>query len=414
MQPYFSKKFGNSGSLHSFGQEAIAAVDGARERVASAIDAQFRQIVFTGSATEANNLVLRGLTQTVRRLTQTAFRESPREVGESLRPRLIVSAIEHESVLETARELEKEGVEAVYLPVDSRGVVDMSVLEKALTERTVLVSIMYANNETGTVQPISEIAKIISDFRATSDKRHGTSGASVSSSLSHVSFPLLHTDAVQAFQFLDCGVETLGVDFMTLSAHKIYGPKGVGALYVRQAAGDKRQGGSVSMSHVAYPLSPLVTGGGQEFGLRSGTENVPLIVGFSKAVELAGDARNKEVKRLAQLKVKLLKDIRKIFPAAKVNGVSDKSLPHALPNLLNVHFPGVEAEDLLTQLDLAGVAASSGSACTARSLQPSHVLTAMGYAVSRAKQSVRFSMGRQTTAKDTAHLCKALASCLQR
>jgi cysteine desulfurase len=422
MQPYFSKKFGNPGSLHAFGQEAIAAIDGARERIASEVGAQFRQIVFTGSATEANNLVLRGLTQTVRRLTQTAFRESPREVGESLRPRLIVSAIEHESVLETARDLEKGGVEVTCLPVDSRGVVDLAALERSLNERTVLVSIMYANNEVGTVQPIAEVAHIIRNFREELGSKNKELRQNPRSIIHDPSFtlPLLHTDVAQAFQFLDCGVENLGVDFMTLSAHKIYGPKGAGALYCKnQELRSKNYGVSsytasnTPLIHNSKSLLPILTGGGQEFGLRSGTENVPLIAGFSKAVELAGDARSKETKRLAQLKAKLWKDIKNVLPAAKANGVSDKSLPHAIPNILNVHFPGVDAQYLLTQLDLLGIAASSGSACTARSLEPSYVLTAMGYSPERAKQSVRFSMGRQTTVEDVVRLRKALASCLK-
>lgn len=353
MQPYFGKKFGNPGSLHSFGQEAIKAVDESREKIAKAIGADFREVIFTGSATEANNLALRGAVK---------FFGNPRAGA-----RIIASAIEHESVLETAKDLERDGVEVVYIPVDKEGFVDLKKIENALNERTVLVSVMYANNEVGTVQPIAEIAKIV--------KAKSRS--------------LFHTDAVQAFQYLNCNVNDLGADLMTLSAHKIYGPKGIGILYVR----NPKPG--------AYNLKPIIAGGGQEFGLRSGTENAPYIAGFAEAVRIAEENRQKEKERVAELRDYFWAEFKKICPKAELNGpAADLSYDKRLPNNLNVYIPDVESQFFLTELDLAGVAASSGSACSARSLTPSYVIEALGCAKERAKRSVRFSFGKHINRDD--------------
>jgi cysteine desulfurase len=222
MQPYFSKKFGNAGSLHSFGQEAIRALDAARETIAHCIGADFQEIIFTGSATEANNLILRGV------------------MSRLPKPRIIISSIEHESVLGTARSLKNDGADVICLPVDKTGLVDLKKLRASLNKNTILVSIMYANNEIGTVQPIVEVTKIVASFK------------NLRSSPSVLHPPFFHTDASQAFQFLRCDIRSLGVDFMTLSSHKIYGPKGAGALYVKQGAN----------------ISPMLTGGNQEFGVR--------------------------------------------------------------------------------------------------------------------------------------------------
>lgn len=353
MEPYCSERFGNPGSLHSFGQEAIAAVDRSREEIAKAVGADFRQLVFTGSATEANNLAVRGAT--------LAARGGRRNLAGA---RIIVSAIEHESVLETAREGERAGVEVVIVPVDRRGIVDLKKIKENLTAETALVSVMYANNEIGTIQPIAEIARIVRDFRGKN------------------AYPLFHTDAVQAFQFLDCDADRLGMDLMTLSAHKICGPKGIGALYVRDLK----------------LLRPMLTGGGQEFGLRSGTENVPSIVGFAKAVELALAAREKESRRLAKLRNHLWAGIKKIFPKAEINGPEDDA--EKLPNILNVYFPGHEAQDLLTKFDLAGLAVSSGSACRSRAVESSHVIEALDCPGKRAKSSIRFSLGRPVVVRE--------------
>jgi cysteine desulfurase len=386
MRPYFLKQFGNAGSLHSFGQEAIAAIDAARATMAHLIGADFHEVVFTGSATEANNLAIRGAVNRWRAI----------EKNRDQKPRIIVSAIEHESVLETVRDLERDGMaEVVYIPVSKEGIVDVAEITRAITgegdERTMLVSIMYANNEIGSVQPIAAIAEAVRDMR--------TRSGSV--------YPLFHTDAVQAFQFLDCDVQQLGVDMMTLSAHKIYGPKGVGALYVRNdgVAHNRSNAGPLTI------LKPVITGGGQEFGVRSGTENVPLIVGFAKAAELAAAARKGEAKRLAALTQYLIKGIKKTSRKDEGNGPLGGhivSAKNALPNILNVYFPDRSAEDMIVRLDLAGIAISAGSACRARAAVPSYVIRALGYSEARAKSSIRISLGRNTTKAEVVRLLGAL------
>lgn len=339
MASYFDENFGNPGSIHSFGQAALAGIDKARQAIAKAIAADFNEIIFTGSATEANNLALRSLTK------------------DSKNSRIIISSIEHESVLDTAKALEREGLDVVYLPVSKAGFIDQAALKKSLTKNTVLVSVMYANNEIGTIQPIVEIVKIVKSFNPKI---------------------IVHTDAVQAFQFLSCDVGELGVDLMTLSAHKIYGPKGAGLLYVRGGAKN---------------LRPIVTGGGQEFGLRSGTENVPNIVGFGEAVKLAESDREQETKKIGELKDYFWRELKKILPKIELNGSDENSLP----NILNIYFPKNKSEDLLIKLDQTGIAVSSGSACSARASKPSHVLKALGWPLERIQSSLRFSFGKFTT-----------------
>lgn len=404
MQPHFGAAFGNPSSLHAFGQEAIAAIDEARETVAHAIGAHFREIIFTGSATEANNLALRGTTQTIRRLMQNLVGDGQRSVSVSQRPRLIISAIEHESVLETARDLEKDGVEVIYLPVNGEGFVDLRKLKEALDERTVLISVMYVNNEIGVIQPIAEIAKIILGFRKQKTENGKVKNSEFYSPNSDF-YPLLHTDAVQALQYLDCDVNRLGVDLMTLSAHKIYGPKGIGALYVKNLEfRNQNLGGNRSLYPKSYILNPVITGGGQEFGLRSGTQNTPLVVGFAKAVECAVGRRREETKRTEDLSSRFWNGLKKFCPEARVNGVEGahggKRAARRSPHILNVYFPGKRAEDLLVKLDLAGIAISAGAACAARSGKPSYVIDALGHPRKRAEESVRVSFGRQTTVSE--------------
>ena len=411
MLPYFDEKFGNPGSLHSFGQEAIKAVDESREKIAKAIGADFRKIIFTGSATEANNLALRGVMKFFCGPRAVAFQNQnnfapatkfsfpsaaePRlvkGVGTKLRLpagrsskqsvldqkisllRIIVSSIEHESILETCHDLEKDGIEIIYLPVDKSGFVDLKKLKESLNEWTILVSIMYANNEIGTIQPIAEIAEIIGEFKK--EKKNSSP------------YPLFHTDAVQAFQFLDCDVDKLGVDLMTLSAHKIYGPKGMGLLYAKNSKF----------------LNPIITGGGQEFGFRSGTENVPAIIGFAKAAELVNKNREKETKRITKLSAYFWKKLKKMCPKTEINGASIKRLP----NILNIYFPSHRADDMLIKLDLNGIAVSSGSACSARAMKPSYVLKAIGLTDQKIKSSLRFSFGKPTTKKEINETIKKL------
>ncbi len=394
MQPYFSDTFGNPSSLHSFGQQAVAAVDASRESIAGAFKADFRETIFTGSATEANNLALRGV---VRGTSNFQFPRLRRDFGgqaiSKKKLRIIISAIEHESVRETARDLAREGIEVVEIPVDRRGIIDLKKLEAALNERTVLVSVIYANNEIGTVQPIAEISKLLRNFR---------DGSRIKNQGSR--WPLFHTDAAQAFQFLPCIPLELGVDLMTISAHKIYGPKGIGALYLKNQKSKIKNNGSSC-------VAPILTGGGQEFGLRSGTENVPLIVGLAKAAELVNGVRGKEAPRIRRIRDYFWGKLKEIDPQAELvvpcvsESQASSSENEFLPNILNVYFPGQSAEQLITRLDLLGVAVSSGSACHARASQPSYVLEALGFSKEKAQHCIRFSFGRQTT---QAHISLAL------
>ncbi|PIV31717.1 cysteine desulfurase NifS [Candidatus Wolfebacteria bacterium CG02_land_8_20_14_3_00_37_12] len=399
MAPYFSAPpaggFGNPGSLHFFGQKAMTAVDESREKIAKAINADFREIIFTGSATEANNLALRGIVKKFK-IKDLRFKI----------PRIIVSAIEHDSILETCRDLEREEIEIIYLPVNKQGIIDLKKLKESLNERTVLVSIMCANNEIGIVQNIAGISKIIKDFK----KENFFS-----------KYPLFHTDAVQAFQFLDCDVNKLGVDLMTLSAHKIYGPKGIGTLYINSKlqtpnykqilnSKNKIQNKKTKIWDLGFGIwdlpvvKPLTTGGGQEFGLRSGTENVAAIVGFAKAIELVSNSRELENKRVRQLTDYFWRELKKLSPKAEINGLKDLRFMiydlRKLPNILNVYFPNQNSQDLLIKLDLNGIAVSSGSACSARATKPSHVLKAIGLSDKKIKSSLRFSLGKFTTKEE--------------
>lgn len=354
MEPYFSKSFGNVGSLHFFGQEALKAVDEARERVASSIGADFREIIFTSSATESNNLAIRG---TLKRRSR---------LGYEGKMKIVTSVIEHESVLKTVHDLELDGNEVEYLPVSREGVVDLEKLKNFLDEKTAIISVMAVNNQTGTIQPVPEISKIIKEFK----EKNGSK------------YPLLHTDAVQAFQYLNCNTDYLGVDLMSFSSHKIYGPKGVGALYIRQ---EKNSNETI--------IDSVTTGGGQEFGLRSATPNVPGIVGFGKASEMASRVKEKEAKRIGSLKGLLWEGIKKDFPEVEKNGRGDA------PHILNVGFPGHSSQDLIIKFDMAGLAVASGAACSTRSVKFSHVLEAMGLRPGEAG-IIRFSLGKFVSEED--------------
>lgn len=360
MSPYYFDIFGNPGSIHKFGQEASAAVFKARNKISKLLNCDYREIIFTGSATEANNLAIRGVVK--------KFKERSKEL-----PRIITSQIEHESILEVCREVEKEGLaEVIYLPVSKEGQVDLKKFKAVLNERTILVSIMYANNEIGSIQLIGKILGIIANYK---QER--------SSSI----FPLFHTDAVQAFNYLNCDVKELGVDMMTLSSQKIYGPKGVGFLYVKNF-------GSIEGEKF---ISPIIIGGGQEEGLRSGTENVAGIVGMSEAAQISFDLRKKECQRLYGLQSYFLDGLRSIKRSSFVlNG--PKIGDCRLPNNINIYFK--DKKDLVFKLDFAGFAVSGGSACSARLAKPSHVLKAIGCSDKKASESIRISFGRKTSVRE--------------
>jgi cysteine desulfurase len=348
MLPFFNKKFGNTMSLHSFGREAKLATEEAREKVASLMNAESNEIIFTGSATESNNFALKGV----------AF--ANKEKGKHI----IVSSIEHHSVLDTAKWLEKQGFEITYLPVDKHGLVDPSELEKSIRKDTILVSIMHANNEIGTIEPIEEIGKICSE--------HGV---------------YFHTDAAQSYGKIPVDVKKMNVDLLTASAHKIYGPKGVGLLYVRKGV----------------KIEPLLHGGGHEFGLRSSTLNLPGIVGFGAAAEIAKKEMKRDSKRLEKLRKKLEKGVLKI-ENSHLNGHPEKRLP----NVSNFWFDFIEGESLVTALDMKGIAASTGSACSSESLEPSHVLLAIGLKHHQAHGSLRLSLGRWTKKEEIDYVLKVL------
>ena len=368
MRPFYAGIFGNPSSSHLHGQEASRAIFLARQGIAKALNADYTEIIFTGSATEANNLAIRGAFECVLQEKKN-------------RSRIVISAIEHESVYEACMALKRvHDAEIIEIPVNSEGIIDLEKLEAALTENTVLVSVQIANSELGVIQPITKIAKIVSDFR---DSRIRTAGRSSvfmnpeSCLINQSPYPLFHADAVQAFQYMKCDVASLGVDMLTLSAHKIYGPKGIGLLYIKKGVGIESQ----------------VVGGGQANGIRSGTENVPTVVGFAKAVEITEESRTKESNRVAKLRDFLWKGIKKIVPDTELNG----SMVNRLSNNLSVYLPGRPAQDVCIELDLMGVAVSPGTACASRAAEPSRVLKALGFSGDRPMSSIRFSLGRQTT-----------------
>ena len=353
MIPYFSDIYGNSSSIHSFGLEAREAIELSRERVARFLSSKAEEIVFTGSATEANNIFILGVLK-----------------GKE-KPHVITSAVEHDAVLETVK---KSSADFTVLPVDKEGFVSLEDLKREIKEETALVSVMYANNEVGTVQPIKEIGEFLKKENKKRERKI-----------------LFHTDAVQAVGYLPSNVDELGVDGLTMSGHKIYGPKGIGVLY-------KRKG---------VKLKPLFFGGGQEGGLRPGTYNTPLIVGMGKAVELLeSETRKKETEKLRD---HLIKEVLKI-EGSSLNGPKKDRLP----NNANLSFSGVEGESLVMLLDQKGIATSTGSACSSKSLEPSHVLRAMGLPDLEAHSSLRVSLGRSTTEDDLEYFLVNLKEVIER
>jgi cysteine desulfurase len=340
MLPYFTRDFGNASSRnHLFGWNAEAAVDRAREQVAGLLGCKPQEIVFTSGATESDNLAIKGVAW--------AYREKGNHI--------VTCAIEHHAVLDSCRRLEKEGCQVTYLPVDRTGLVDPAAVEAAITEKTILISIMMANNEIGTIEPIAEIGRIAKDRGV-----------------------LFHTDAVQACGKVPVNVDALNVDLLSITAHKMYGPKGVGGLYVR-------------MGKPRVKLVPILDGGGHERGRRSGTLNVPGIVGFGKACEVSLRVMAGEAERVAALRDRLQQHLFAALDHVHVNGHPDRRLPHNL----NVSFEYVEGESML--MSLKDIAVSSGSACTSATLEPSYVLRALGVGDQLAHTSIRFGLGRWTT-----------------
>ncbi len=357
MLPYFTTYFGNAASRnHSFGWDADKAVEAARERLARIINAESREIIFTSGATESNNLSIKGVA------------EMYVEKGNHI----ITQATEHRSVLDTVKRLEKSGTNVTILPVDKEGLVNPDDVRKAITDRTALISIMLVNNEIGVIQPIEEIGKIA--------KERGV---------------LFHCDATQGVGKIPVDVQSMGIDLLSYTAHKLYGPKGVGALYVRR-------------KNPRVRLSPMMDGGGHERGMRSGTLNVPGIVGFGKACELAMEVMGEESQRLLTLRERLRKGIMESLDEVSVNG----HLTRRMPGNLNLSFAYVEGESLL--MGLREIALSSGSACTSATLEPSYVLQALGVSSELAHSSIRFGLGRFNTEEEVDYVIKRVIETVNR
>jgi cysteine desulfurase len=354
MEPYFSRKFGNTMSLHSFGQEAKTALEESREIVADLMGARPSEVIFTSSATESNNLVLKGI----------AF--ANKERGHHI----IISSIEHPCIMESAKWLERQGFEVTRLKVDKYGLVDPEDVKKAIKKETILVSVMHANNEIGTIEPIEEIGKIC--------KEKGV---------------YFHTDAAQTFGKIPINVNRMNIDLMTVSSHKMYGPKGVAALFVREGT----------------KIDPILHGGGHEMGLRSSTVNVAAIVGFAEACKIAKKEMKKEAKRIKRLSERLIKGILEKIPGSHLNGHPIKRLP----NIVNFWFEGIEGESLVLKLDLMGIAVSTGSACSTQKLEPSHVLLAIGLKPEQVQGSLRISLGRWTKREEIDYLLEVLPKAVE-
>ncbi|MDD5068841.1 MAG: cysteine desulfurase family protein [Candidatus Pacebacteria bacterium] len=368
MRPFFSENFENPSSLYVEGVFAKKAVMEARKIIGHELGVRAEEIIFTSGGTEANNLALLGV-----------FRSAKKK---NSRPHIVTTAIEHPSILEVCKQIEREGGEVTYVSVGENGIVNPKDIAKALRKNTVFVSVMYANNEIGTIQPISEIARVIRNFKkATSDKLPATS------------YPFFHTDASQAANYLPLKVDSLGVSMMTLDGSKIYGPKGVGVLYKRKEVA----------------MEPILFGGGQEGGIRSGTENVPGIVGMGNAVEICGKIRLREFSRLTVLRDFFIAEILKKFQKSSPNG----DLEARLPNNINICFPGLDAEFAVIKLDEVGIACASASACNNLSENPSsYVIGALPGKDGCKGSSLRFTLGRGTTKAELDKVLKILPKIL--
>jgi cysteine desulfurase len=363
MLPYLTERFGNPSSIYRLGQESRAAIDQARSTCARVLGCDPGEIIFTSGATESNNLALRGVAWAAR----LGLRES------DPLPHIVTTSIEHHAVLHTARALEREGFSATYVAPDSRGLIDPEAVAAAVRPETCLISVMYANNESGAIQPVQEISAVARTR----------------------SIPL-HTDAVQAAGTLSLNVDDLGIELLSLSAHKFYGPKGVGLLYVRRGT----------------PLEFQQRGGGQEQGRRGGTENVPAVVGLGLALDRADEWRSAYADYCARLRNRLADGLFAAIPEATLNGPSAPRL--RLSNNLNLTIPGIQGEALLLSLDMLGVAASAGSACTTGNTEPSHVLRAMGMSDDDCRSALRFTVGRSNTERQIDDAIEAVASSVSR
>ncbi|EJE7233147.1 cysteine desulfurase NifS [Clostridium sporogenes] len=351
MLPFFTENFGNPSSLYSFSDKTKKAVNLARERVAKVLNAEKNEIFFTSGGSEADNWALKGIAY----------------ANKNKGNHIITTKIEHHAILHTAQFLEKEGFRVTYLPVDEEGFVSVEDVKTAITDETILVSIMFANNEIGTIEPIKEIGKLCKEKNI-----------------------YFHTDAVQAIGHVDIDVKDMNIDLLSMSAHKFYGPKGVGALYIRNGV----------------KIQNLIHGGGQERGKRASTENIAGIVGLGKAIELAIENMPEENKKLANLRGKLIKEVEKRIPEVKLNGPRDMS--KRLPNNVNISFIGIEGETLLLDLDMNGIFGSTGSACASASLDPSHVLLSIGLPHEIAHGSLRLSLGAKNTEEDIDYVLEVL------
>ena len=355
MKPYFCEKFGNPMSVHSFGRESRRAVEEARRQVAAALNADSREIYFTGCGTESDNWALRG----------AAYAKG------NTRRTLVTTTIEHHAILHTAEQLEKEGFKVVYVPVDEFGIVKLDEMERAITEDVFLVSVMTANNEIGTIQPIEEIAR-----------------------MAHAKGALFHTDAVQAIGSVNIDVKAMGIDLLSLSGHKFHAPKGVGALYMKNSVHIER----------------LIRGGAQERTQRAGTENLASIVGLGKAIELATADIDAHNAKLIEMRDHMISEILTRIPETRLNGDATRRLP----GNVNVSVRYIEGESLLLSLDLKGIAASSGSACTSGALDPSHVLLAIGLPHEIAHGSLRLTMNEENTMEEVDTVVEALVEIVKR
>ncbi len=355
MMPYFSEKYGNPSSVYSLGSQSKRAIEEARQKVANTINADKREIFFTGGGSEADNWAIKGI----------AYGNI------SKGNHIITTKIEHHAILHTCQYLEKKGFEVTYLDVDQYGLIDLEQLKNAITDKTILISVMFANNEIGTIQPIKEIGEIAKERNI-----------------------YFHTDAVQAMGNIRIDVKELNIDLLSLSAHKFYGPKGIGTLYVRQGV----------------KIDPLISGGGQERNRRAGTENVPAIVGLGKAIELAYENLEEHNNRLTSLRDSLIEKIRANIPYVRLNGHPTLRLP----GNVNFCFQFIEGESLLLSLDMEGIAGSSGSACTSGSLDPSHVLLAIGLPHEVAHGSLRLSLGDFNTEEELDYVVEKLVKIVDR